>query len=101
MTHSELALLLGKTKGIEKRKLLMAAKPILQLMSGTSNPKKDKINESVINSITDSNTTNKKPRIGWVDEDEENQTPSNSNADKYREPFIPNQNDVPFTSTRP
>lgn len=97
MTAIEFALFLGQPKGIENRKLIAAAKPVLLLPVGSSSAEflsaENIRNAREIKPKTESSEKKQNPKKeGWIEKDHKNKIP---NLDK-RTPFIPNQNDLPF-----
>lgn len=98
MTNMELAFLLGQPKGIDERKLIGAAKPILLLASGiehsdfqsAENIRSAREVRQVLNfNKAKLSNSNKKT---WIDKEHKSKTPTLNN----RTPFIPNQNELPF-----
>ena len=97
MTAIEFALFLGQPKGIENRKLIAAAKPVLLLPVGSTNTEflsaENIRNAREIKPKTERSEKKQNPKKdGWIEKDHKNKIP---NLDK-RTPFIPNQSDLPF-----
>ena len=97
MTAIEFALFLGQPKGIENRKLIAAAKPILLLPAGSATAEflsaENIRNAREIKPKTERSEKKQNPKKNeWIEKDHKNKIP---NLDK-RTPFIPNQSDLPF-----
>jgi len=99
MTNMELAFLLGQPKGIDDRKLISAAKPLLLLASGiessdfhaAKNIRTAKEIRQVSKSFKE-NSSQTKNKSSWIEKDYKSKTPIlNNNI-----PFIPNQNELHF-----
>lgn len=99
MTNMELAFLLGQPKGIDDRKLISAAKPLLLLASGidssdfhsAENIRTAREIRQVAQSFKE-NSSQTSNKASWIDKDYKSKTPIlNNNI-----PFIPNQNELPF-----
>lgn len=95
----ELAFLLGQPKGIDDRKLISAAKPLLLLSSGLDSSNfqsADNIRAArEVRQISKSfkeNSSHSISKTSWIEKDLKNKTPIlNNNI-----PFIPKQNELPF-----
>lgn len=97
MTAIEFALFLGQRKGIENRKLIAAAKPVLLLPVGSTNTEflsAENIRNAreIIPKTKNGGKEQNPKKERWIEKDHKNKIP---NLDK-RTPFIPNQSDLPF-----